>query len=61
VHQIFSFRRKTIRKAMAMSDLPVTALEKAGYDGQRRPESFAPVELLVLYKSLTGSPPTSSV
>jgi 16S rRNA (adenine1518-N6/adenine1519-N6)-dimethyltransferase len=52
VHKIFSFRRKTIRKAMVMSELPFAVLEKVGFDGQRRPESFKPAELLVLFRAL---------
>ena len=50
VHQIFSFRRKTIRKAMVMAGLPPESLEVLKFDGQRRPESFVPDDLLRLFE-----------
>jgi 16S rRNA (adenine1518-N6/adenine1519-N6)-dimethyltransferase len=51
VHGIFSFRRKTIRKAMTMAGISPAALDAAGFDGQRRPESFTPVEWLELFRA----------
>jgi 16S rRNA (adenine1518-N6/adenine1519-N6)-dimethyltransferase len=51
VHGIFSFRRKTIRKAMIMAGVSPAALDRAAVDGQRRPESFTPVQWLELFQA----------
>jgi 16S rRNA (adenine1518-N6/adenine1519-N6)-dimethyltransferase len=43
VHQVFSFRRKTLRKSLSMSDFNTELiLEKTGLNGQQRPEEFTP-------------------
>ena len=52
VHQIFSFRRKTLRKAMSMAGFPLEALEKTGFNGQQRPEEFTPEQFLQLFGSI---------
>jgi 16S rRNA (adenine1518-N6/adenine1519-N6)-dimethyltransferase len=50
VHQVFSFRRKTLRKSLAMSSFDDQAmLASTGFDGQRRPEEFSPQEFLKLF------------
>jgi 16S rRNA (adenine1518-N6/adenine1519-N6)-dimethyltransferase len=50
VHQVFSFRRKTLRKSLAMSSLDDQAmLAGTGFDGQRRPEEFSPAEFHQLF------------
>jgi 16S rRNA (adenine1518-N6/adenine1519-N6)-dimethyltransferase len=53
VHQVFSFRRKTLRKALAMSDIDAAALlEQTGFNGQQRPEEFSPADFLAMFKAL---------
>jgi 16S rRNA (adenine1518-N6/adenine1519-N6)-dimethyltransferase len=52
VHKVFSFRRKTLRKALAMSGVGAeTLLEKTGLDGQKRPEEFSPADFLSMFRS----------
>ena len=47
VHQVFSFRRKTLRKALAQAGFDAaTALTAADLDGQQRPEMLTPEQLL---------------
>ncbi len=54
VHQIFSFRRKTLRKSLAMSGYDAIAItNKTGFDGQRRPEEFTPEQFLQLFQAAT--------
>jgi len=60
VRQIFSTRRKTLRKAMSMAGWPAeVVLAAVGFDGQRRPEEFTPEELLRLFEAVgaTGGAP----
>jgi len=53
VHQIFSFRRKTLRKALSMSDFNAEMLlEKSGLNGQQRPEEFTPEEFWKMFQFL---------
>jgi 16S rRNA A1518/A1519 N6-dimethyltransferase RsmA/KsgA/DIM1 with predicted DNA glycosylase/AP lyase activity len=53
VHQVFSFRRKTLRKALTMSGIAAEVLlEKTGLDGQKRPEEFTPVQFLQMFQGL---------
>lgn len=50
VQKLFSFRRKTLRKALEMMDLPADAmLAKSGFDGTKRAEAFSPEQLLALF------------
>ena len=50
VHKLFSFRRKTLRKALAQAGFDAQMLLAAtGFDGQLRPEAFTPEQLLLLY------------
>ncbi len=50
VHKLFSFRRKTLRKALAQAGCDAHALLAAtGLDGQLRPEAFTPEQILTLY------------
>jgi 16S rRNA (adenine1518-N6/adenine1519-N6)-dimethyltransferase len=51
---LFSFRRKTLRKALAQAGFERAAdvLEQLGLDPQKRPEGFSPAELLALYRTL---------
>jgi 16S rRNA (adenine1518-N6/adenine1519-N6)-dimethyltransferase len=52
VHQVFSFRRKTLRKSLAMSSFDDQAMLAAtGFDGQRRPEEFSPQEFFKLFQA----------
>ena len=55
VHQLFSARRKTLRKAMTQAGLDAAlALEKTGIDGQRRPEELTPEQIHGLFIIATG-------
>ena len=50
VHKVFSFRRKTLRRALAQAGLDAEALiTVTGADPQARPEVLAPAELLRLF------------
>ena len=52
VHAIFSFRRKTLRRALIQAAFNADRiLEQTGLDGQRRAEEFAPEVLLRLFES----------
>jgi 16S rRNA (adenine1518-N6/adenine1519-N6)-dimethyltransferase len=54
VHAIFSFRRKTLRRALIQAGFDADRmLEHARLDGQRRAEEFAPEVLLRLFESTT--------
>ncbi len=56
VQKLFSFRRKTLRKAMDMMDLPAdTVLAKTGLDGTKRAESFEPDIIYKLFVSAAAS------
>ncbi len=51
VHQLFSSRRKTLRKGLAQMDLDAARLlEMTRIDPQLRPEDVAPEQLLVLFQ-----------
>ena len=51
VQKLFSFRRKTLRKALEMMDLPSDAmLAAAGLDGTKRAESFTPEQIHTLFQ-----------
>jgi 16S rRNA (adenine1518-N6/adenine1519-N6)-dimethyltransferase len=54
VHAMFSFRRKTLRRALAQAGYNADAtLEAAGVDGQLRPEVFTPGQLLRLFHAVS--------
>ena len=45
VHGIFSYRRKTLRKALSQAGFDATyVLKETGFDGNRRPEEFDPAQ-----------------
>jgi 16S rRNA (adenine1518-N6/adenine1519-N6)-dimethyltransferase len=52
VHDIFSYRRKTMRKAMSQAGRDPLVLEKTGIDPQLRPENLKPEAFLTLYDGL---------
>jgi 16S rRNA (adenine1518-N6/adenine1519-N6)-dimethyltransferase len=56
VHQVFSFRRKTLRRALAQAGYQDAerVLVARQIDPQHRPEVLTPAQLLALYRSLTG-------
>lgn len=55
VHGVFSYRRKTLRKALVESGHDAGAvLAATGYDGARRPESFTPEEFAALFAAARG-------
>ena len=57
VHTLFSFRRKTLRRALAQAGYDAdAALASTGFDGQLRPETFSPEQLLRLYEALQALP-----
>ncbi len=60
VHQIFSFRRKTLRKALAQAGFDAAAMITAtALDPQARPEVLTPNQVLELFrcsKSAAGKP-----
>ena len=50
VHALFSFRRKTLRRALAQAGYDFeAALSATGMDGQRRAEEFTPEQLFALF------------
>jgi len=50
VHKLFSFRRKTLRKALAQAGIDAdSALTKTGLDAQVRPEVLSGTQLLSLF------------
>jgi 16S rRNA (adenine1518-N6/adenine1519-N6)-dimethyltransferase len=54
VHQLFSFRRKTLRRALAQSgcDNPDAVLASQQIDPQLRPEVLTPEQLLALFRAV---------
>jgi 16S rRNA (adenine1518-N6/adenine1519-N6)-dimethyltransferase len=53
VHAVFSFRRKTLRRALAQAGFDAdAALAATRFDGGLRPEAFAPEQLLRLYEAV---------
>ncbi len=50
VHAIFSYRRKTLRKALTQAGFDATSiLKETGFDGNRRPEEFEPDQFKQMY------------
>jgi 16S rRNA (adenine1518-N6/adenine1519-N6)-dimethyltransferase len=63
VHKLFSFRRKTLRKALSQAGLEADALlAKTQLDGQVRPEVLSGPQLLALFSAAgaSGPPPATS-
>jgi 16S rRNA (adenine1518-N6/adenine1519-N6)-dimethyltransferase len=57
VHKLFSFRRKTLRKALVQSEIDAAAaLAKTGLDGQVRPEVLSGEQLAALFSAAEPSP-----
>ena len=55
VHAIFSYRRKTLRKAIAQAGFDAQQILNATQlDGNRRPEEFDPAQFLQMYKAHAG-------
>jgi 16S rRNA (adenine1518-N6/adenine1519-N6)-dimethyltransferase len=51
VHAVFSYRRKTLRKALAQAGCDAESLLAAtGFDPRRRPEELSPEEFLQLHR-----------
>jgi 16S rRNA (adenine1518-N6/adenine1519-N6)-dimethyltransferase len=56
VHTLFSFRRKTLRNALAQAGVDAAAaLEKTGLDPQVRPEVLSGTQLLSLFHAAGGA------
>ncbi len=56
VQKLFSFRRKTLRKALEMMGLPSdTVLAALGYDGTKRAESFSPEQIHSMFVQASTS------
>ena len=56
VHTLFSFRRKTLRRALTQGGFDADALLAAtGFDAQLRPEMFTPGQFLQLFRAASGS------
>jgi 16S rRNA (adenine1518-N6/adenine1519-N6)-dimethyltransferase len=52
VHRLFSFRRKTLRKALIEAGYDPQALQQTGTDPQLRPENLSAAALLALFEAL---------
>jgi 16S rRNA (adenine1518-N6/adenine1519-N6)-dimethyltransferase len=62
VHQVFSFRRKTLRKSLTLSGINAELLlEKTGLNGQQRPEEFSPQQFLLMYQSFQLVTPVAAI
>jgi len=56
VQQIFSFRRKTLRKALSNAGFDAEAMLTAtGHDGQLRPETFTPEQFLGMFDAAAAA------
>ncbi|HEX8911037.1 MAG TPA: 16S rRNA (adenine(1518)-N(6)/adenine(1519)-N(6))-dimethyltransferase RsmA [Humisphaera sp.] len=55
VHGVFSFRRKTLRKAIDQAGYDAArVLEKSGFDGTLRPEVFTPDQWRAMWETTRG-------
>jgi 16S rRNA (adenine1518-N6/adenine1519-N6)-dimethyltransferase len=54
VHQIFGFRRKTLRKALSQAGHDPKVLDQLGIDPQLRPENITPQQFLSLFDFLAA-------
>lgn len=52
VHQIFSFRRKTLKKSLTQSEYDPAVLNKLKIDPQLRPENLSPSQFLEMFDAL---------
>jgi 16S rRNA (adenine1518-N6/adenine1519-N6)-dimethyltransferase len=58
VHKVFSFRRKTLRKALAQAEYDAArVLDATGFDGQLRPETFTPPQFLQMFEAAAAAKP----
>ncbi len=58
VHKVFSFRRKTLRKALSQADYDsARVLDATGFDGQLRPETFTPQQFLQMFDAAMTTKP----
>jgi 16S rRNA (adenine1518-N6/adenine1519-N6)-dimethyltransferase len=57
VQRVFSFRRKTLQKALRQAGFDPAPLTALGLDPQARPEVLAPEQFLRLFEALAPSPP----
>jgi 16S rRNA (adenine1518-N6/adenine1519-N6)-dimethyltransferase len=55
MHQIFGFRRKTLRQAMIRAKLDPNILRDSGIDAQLRPENLSPHQFLDLFDAVTAA------
>lgn len=54
VHGVFTFRRKTLRKALDQAGYDAAMIvEGAGVDGQLRPEMFSPAQMFAMWRVTT--------
>jgi 16S rRNA (adenine1518-N6/adenine1519-N6)-dimethyltransferase len=51
LHEIFSARRKTLRKAIERAKISAATLSGLGIDPQLRPENLSPMQFLQLYEA----------
>jgi 16S rRNA (adenine1518-N6/adenine1519-N6)-dimethyltransferase len=58
VHQIFSARRKTLRKSLSQARFDVGVLDTLGIDPQLRPENLAPEQFAQIFSQL--KPPSQT-
>lgn len=55
VHQLFSTRRKTLRKSMGMAGYSAeSTLTALGFNGQKRPEEFSPQQWRQMFDAVIG-------
>jgi len=61
IHGVFSYRRKTLRKAIVQAGYdPDRVLSVTGFDGRKRPEEFSPTEFMRMFCAVEHpiAPPT---
>jgi 16S rRNA (adenine1518-N6/adenine1519-N6)-dimethyltransferase len=52
LHAVFSYRRKTLRKAIAEAGFNAEEiLKQSGFDGQRRAEELSPADFMTLFRA----------
>jgi 16S rRNA (adenine1518-N6/adenine1519-N6)-dimethyltransferase len=61
VHAVFSYRRKTLRKALEQAGCDAAAiLATTGFDGRRRPEEFTPSDFAAMHRAAGSAAKTTS-
>jgi 16S rRNA (adenine1518-N6/adenine1519-N6)-dimethyltransferase len=55
IHGIFSARRKMMRNSLTTAGVSAAAVNRLKIDGRKRPEEFAPEELLSLFEAVSVS------